>query len=109
MWLDGRMIDMNRIEELRGEIGADELGLVLALFLEEARETIEQLEAGLERCELSRAMHFLQGSALNMGLSGFADAAATIKAEREGDPVAAAARLRVILERTSADVSALAT
>lgn len=98
---------MERIDELRGEIGAYDLGLVLDLFLDEARETIERLEAGLESCDLDRMIHFLHGGALNMGLRGFADAAATLGAERTGDPLMAASRLRAILDLTRADISAL--
>lgn len=102
---------MDRINELRGEIGADDLGLVLELFFVEARETIERLEAGLEAerdpCNLGRMIHFLHGGALNMGLRGFADAAALIEAERVGDPATAAQRLRVVLDRTRMDASAL--
>lgn len=101
------MIDMDRIDELRGEIGAEDLDLVLDLFLEEANAAIERLESGREVCELGRIIHFLHGGALNMGLRGFAVTAATIEAERISDPLVAASRLRAILERTQADLTIL--
>ncbi len=100
------MIDEDRIRELEGEIGAADLGLVIETFLEEASETIAGLGAGSSGEALGRAMHFLRSGALNMGLRGFASAAAAIERDADGDPVAAADTLRDILERTRSQLPA---
>ena len=100
------MIDEDRIRELRDEIGAEDLDLVLDLFLAEAGETLSGIEAGQSAEALERAMHFLRSGALNMGLSGFADAASAVEDERPDDPLPAVARLRAILDRTQAALKA---
>ena len=100
------MIDINRINELTAEIGAEDLRLILELFLEEAVQTLDRLEDGLPPHELGRAMHFLRSGALNTGLRGVAITAAAIEAEGT-DVAAAALRLRETLGRTRADLDAL--
>ncbi len=65
------MIDWTRVRELREEIGADDFGEVVDLFLEEADEVIARLSAMPEE-ETGAALHFLKGMALNLG---FADVA----------------------------------
>lgn len=94
------MIDSERITELEAEIGAEDLGMILAMFFEEAADTFAGIEAGLDAEGLGRAMHFLRSGALNLGLRGFATAAGTITGEQEIDPMAAADRLREVLNHT---------
>ncbi|SNR36786.1 Hpt domain-containing protein [Puniceibacterium sediminis] len=62
------MIDWSRIRELRDEIGHDDFQEVVELFLSEVEETLETLEgvSGDAR-QLEEKMHFLKGSALNLG------------------------------------------
>jgi histidine phosphotransfer protein HptB len=66
------MIDWKRVEELRDEIGADDFAEVVGMFLEEADETIERLSARLPVDDVEGQLHFLKGSALNLGLSDLA-------------------------------------
>ncbi|MEL6587261.1 MAG: Hpt domain-containing protein [Pseudomonadota bacterium] len=66
---------MDRIKELEQEIGAEDLGAVLSIFLSEAEKTIASIGQGLDDGDHARATHFLRSGALNMGLVGFADAA----------------------------------
>ncbi|MDQ2065164.1 Hpt domain-containing protein [Xinfangfangia sp. CPCC 101601] len=66
------MIDHARLDELRAEIGDDDLGDVVALFLEEADELIYRLTDGIAPEKLGPEMHFLKGAALNLGLSDLA-------------------------------------
>lgn len=65
------MIDWDRIEELRIEVGADDFCDVVDIFLEEVDEVVGRLRqdgiAGLEE-----NLHFLKGSALNLGFDAFA-------------------------------------
>lgn len=65
------MIDWNRVESLRQEIGSDDFGLVVALFLEETDEIIARLpdQSG---AALRSDLHFLKGSALNLGFRALA-------------------------------------
>jgi histidine phosphotransfer protein HptB len=66
------MIDWKRVEELRDEIGADDFLEVAAMFLEEADQTINSLSGGLSAREIEGQLHFLKGSALNLGLADLA-------------------------------------
>jgi HPt (histidine-containing phosphotransfer) domain-containing protein len=66
------MIEWNRLAELRAEIGADDLADVAALFLEEADETVARIAGGLPGAQLEAELHFLKGSALNLGLRALA-------------------------------------
>lgn len=69
------MIDADRINELRQEIGPDDLAMVIGMFLGEARGKIDSIATGLPDGEHARAIHFLRSGALNIGLVGFAQAA----------------------------------
>lgn len=66
------MIDWARFEELRLEIGEDGIGEVVEIFLEEVEETLEVL--GTPQTDEARAarLHFLKGSALNLGFTELA-------------------------------------
>ncbi len=79
--MGGRMIDWARVVELRLEIGEDDFAEVVDLFLEETDEIIARLSANPDRETLGGDLHFLKGSALNLG---FADLAALCqKGERQ--------------------------
>ncbi|MBL9048648.1 MAG: Hpt domain-containing protein [Tabrizicola sp.] len=80
------MIDWKRVEELREEIGADGFAEVADMFLDEAEGAVCALVAGLPATEVEGQLHFLKGSALNLGLS---DLAAICQ---EGERKAAAGR-----------------
>lgn len=67
------MIDWKRVETLRAEIGEDDLDEVVALFLEEVEEVLERLPRPASPKQREADLHFLKGSALNLG---FADLAA---------------------------------
>ncbi len=61
------MIDWAHVLELRDEIGQDDFEEVVELFLEEVQEVIDRLTAGADPATLEADMHFLKGSALNLG------------------------------------------
>ena len=63
------MIDWSRVAELRSEIGADDFDEVVELFLEEVEEVIERLRQNPADTTLEPDLHFLKGSALNLGFS----------------------------------------
>ncbi len=64
------MIDWSRVTELRDEIGAEDFGEVVEIFLEEVETVLDKLRAG-DRNELEQNLHFLKGSALNLGFEQF--------------------------------------
>jgi HPt (histidine-containing phosphotransfer) domain-containing protein len=66
------MIDWSRVRELKDEVGADAFEEVVELFLEEVEEVILRLQGG-ERSQLEQDLHFLKGSALNLGFQNFSD------------------------------------
>ncbi len=63
------MIDWVRVENLRQEIGTTDFAEVVALFLEETDEVAARMTAGPG---LRGDLHFLKGSALNLGFRALA-------------------------------------
>jgi len=61
------MVNWERIAELREEVGEDDLSEVISLFCEELEEVLVALP-GAEQNSLRGHLHFLKGSALNIGL-----------------------------------------
>lgn len=70
------MIDWTRVAELKDEIGEEDFADVVALFLEEVGEVVARLRStpapDQDRAQLERDMHFLKGSALNLGFAELA-------------------------------------
>lgn len=62
------MIDTDRLNELRDEVGADDLAEVVALFCDEVEEVLGLLDGAPPDAAPSH-LHFLKGSALNIGFS----------------------------------------
>ena len=65
------MIDWPRVKELREEVGAEDFGEVVELFLEEVEEVITKLGETTNRAQLEQDLHFLKGSALSLGFQAF--------------------------------------
>lgn len=67
------MIDWQRVQILRGEIGADAFDEVVDLFLDEVETEIDKLRdpAISTGPDLEAHLHFLKGSALNLGFQTF--------------------------------------
>ena len=65
------MIDWDRIEELRAEIGDEDFHEVVDIFLEEIEEGLHRLTAADSTGSLASEFHFLKGSALNLGFQSF--------------------------------------
>ncbi|MDQ2094230.1 Hpt domain-containing protein [Rhodalgimonas zhirmunskyi] len=66
------MIDWGKVSELNQEIGPEDFAEVVELFLEEVDATIAEIAAGMPEERLEETLHFLKGSALNLGFSEFA-------------------------------------
>ncbi|WP_370513080.1 Hpt domain-containing protein [Oceaniovalibus sp. ACAM 378] len=67
------MIAWGRITQLRSEIGEDDFSEVVALFLEEVDGVIDRLRITSDPATMAADLHFLKGSALNLGFAAFAD------------------------------------
>ena len=68
------MIDWARVSELRSEVGEEEFGEVVEIFLEEVEEVIAGLKAGPpDAGRLQADLHFLKGGALNLGFTTLAE------------------------------------
>lgn len=63
------MIDWDRVAELRSEIGAEGFAEVLELFLDEVESVVMNL--GRKPGKLGDELHFLKGSAWNLGFRAF--------------------------------------
>ena len=71
------MLDWDRVQELREEIGEEDLGDVLALFLDEVADRLQSI--GAEET-LVEDLHFLKSSALNIGFKDLAELSAQMEA-----------------------------
>lgn len=65
------MIDWDQVAQLRSEVGADEFDEVVEIFLEEVDVAIDNLRASQDKTTLQEDLHFLKGSALNLGFETF--------------------------------------
>ncbi len=72
------MINTARIQELKDEVGEDDLIEVIELFCEEVEEVLDTLET-TDPAQMPAQLHFLKGSALNIGL----DAVSSLCMEQE--------------------------
>ena len=77
------MIDWSQVAELREGVGEDGFEEVVEIFFTEVEERLLSLQADLPNKQLEELLHFLKGSALNLGLSEFAGLC------REGEKAAA--------------------
>lgn len=66
------MIDWERVANLRSEVGDDGFIEVIDLFLEETDEVIARLPRHKDAAQIGRDLHFLKGSALNLGFHALA-------------------------------------
>lgn len=67
------MIDWDRVGQLREEVGEDDFQDVVAMFFDEVSGEIDALSPNMSHQELEASLHFLKGSALNLGLEQFAE------------------------------------
>lgn len=66
------MINWQRVEELHDEIGEDDFDEVVDIFLEEVEEALHRMRTAQGTGASANDMHFLKGSALNMGFKALA-------------------------------------
>lgn len=66
------MIDWERVETLFEEIGGEDFCEVVQIFLEETDIVIDRLESAPDPARFEEDLHFLKGSALNLGFAEMA-------------------------------------
>lgn len=66
------MIDWGRVQDLRSEIGTDCFDEIVTLFLEETDDVVSRLRDQPDGRSLESDLHFLKGSALNLGFADLA-------------------------------------
>ncbi|PLS22871.1 Hpt domain-containing protein [Neptunicoccus cionae] len=79
------MIDWAQVRQLREDIGLEELSGVVAVFLAEAEEAIEELKSQPPDAgdQMAATLHFLKGSASSMGFVAFAETCAQGESKAE--------------------------
>ena len=65
------MIDWSQVRTLREEVGPEDFDEVVELFLEEVEEVVTRLKSNADVTTLEEDMHFLKGSAMNLGFESF--------------------------------------
>ena len=81
------MIDWARVRELKSEIGDESFDEVVELFLEEADEVVARMDVNLGAKALEADLHFLKGSALNLGFRALAVLCQTGESKAAGGSV----------------------
>lgn len=81
------MIDWDRVADLRDEVGEDDFAMIVDLFQEEVDEVITRLRADRSLVRIEEDLHFLRGSALNLGFRALG------RLCQEGERLAAEGRL----------------
>lgn len=81
------MIDRARVDELRTEVGPEDLAEVVLLFCEEVEETLDRITAHPSP-SLAEDLHFLKGSALNIGMTELGALCQTAEKSLRADPQA---------------------
>ena len=69
--VESGMIDWDRVNELRTEIGDDGFDEVVELFLDEVESVVMRLGSDPDPSRYEDDLHFLKGSAWNLGFAEF--------------------------------------
>lgn len=80
------MIDWNRVQALREEVGPEDFDEVVDLFLEEVDAEIDALGEIELGAALGEKLHFLKGSALSLGFEAFSQLCQQSEARIAADP-----------------------
>lgn len=77
------MINWNRVNELKEDLGEEDFDEIVGFFLEEVEEKLTSMANG-ESTDLSEDAHFLKGSSANLGFTDMQSLCET--AEKNPDP-----------------------
>jgi len=79
------MINWEQVKQLEEDIGVEDFGDVVEMFIAEVDEAVDNLRdiQQVPDADLAPALHFLKGSASNLGFTDFADCCAS--GEKQAD------------------------
>lgn len=97
---ENAILDEDRLAELADDLGADDLALVLAMFLKEAAAEAAKLDHAQPGPERRKSGHFLRSGALNLGLAGLSRAAQAVHFAGEDDRADVVAAVRAMIDAT---------
>lgn len=98
-------MDWTRINELKDEIGEEDLADILAIFLEEVSERLSQMRVGDAKA-LADDLHFVKSSALNIGFASLANASAEMETNaRDGAVEANISELKAAFDQACATLA----
>lgn len=83
------MLNQGRIDELKAEVGEDGFAEVVELFCAEVEEVLGELRE-IGSGELGAKLHFLKGSAFNLGLDAVGNLCMKEEMRLKNDPGASA-------------------
>ncbi|GLQ35374.1 nickel transporter [Amylibacter marinus] len=68
------MINWDQVKQLEEDIGAEDFGDIVVVFIEEVDEAVDALReiTSMGDDDMATALHFLKGSAANLGFADFA-------------------------------------
>lgn len=81
------MLNQSRIDELKAEVGEDDFTEVVELFCEEMDEVFDNIQHA-NPAKLREDLHFLKGSALNVGLEAVGNLCISAENALAGSPEA---------------------
>ena len=67
------MIDWERVDDLKNELGEEDFLELAEMFLEEVEEVLGCLRLSPEPSKIEAELHFLKGSAMNLGFEKLGD------------------------------------
>jgi HPt (histidine-containing phosphotransfer) domain-containing protein len=106
------MIDWDRLNALRNDIGEEDFAAVTLLFVSEIGEKLASLQ-GAPSAATADDFHFLRGSAVNLGLTAFAEictlAEGACKTGRTPDIAGVAAAFADAMAALAPDLPAIAS
>lgn len=79
------MINWDRVSELREEVGEEDLAEVILLFCEEVEEVLAVLDNATQ-ADMPNHLHFLKGSALNIGFEAVSTRCQAEEANLKANP-----------------------
>ena len=87
--IEGCMINWAQIKQLEEDVGSEDLSEVVTLFLSEVDEAVSELDAvsGGTPQDIAAALHFLKGSAFNLGFQEFGDYCAEGESQAHGGEI----------------------
>ncbi|MGI1662158.1 Hpt domain-containing protein [Palleronia sp. KMU-117] len=91
------MINWDRVNELRHEVGDDDFAEVVTIFLDEVESVMHRMRGATSLESYREDLHFLKGSALNLGFRALGALCHEGQAPTGGDPAALAAHLAEVL------------